>query len=272
MKNFIISCFLLTLTAKAQLTLESVYPTPGRSFLTTIAPNQYKYFFFDFALSQFKLYNLNHSVYMTVNVPIPYNSSTDNYSIGFVSKSLFDCDSTNIEYAMMNLKTGAADLAPYFAVYRTNGTLFQKIDSVRYQNYGTGASQGTYYNLVPIINTPYGTKLLLSKPNGRAAIYSVCSLLPTNLLNNQTNPEELQLAYPNPTSNQINLPYKLSGNEQNGRLIIYNTMGQIIKEFDVDNSFNTIILNKNELPSGTYIYNIQCGGSVIKGDKFIITN
>lgn len=264
---------LLSLTGKAQMALENLYTGQGKFVLTQIAPNQFKYFLFDPPTNQFKLYHLNHSLYMTVNIPLIWNVSTDQYYVSFVTKSLFDCDTTNIEYAVMHLGNGSPSYPnPYFAVYRTNSTLFQKIDTVRYFNFSTGLQYGTYYNTVPIINTPVGAKLILSKPTGQAAVYSLCSLLPTNIVKNENPFDEMGNPFPNPTNNQITLPYSLPKNETSGRLVIVNSLGQTIKEFDVDNNFSSIILNKTELTPGTYFYNVKSGQAKSETKKFVITN
>lgn len=264
---------LFSLTGKAQMTLENLYTGQGKFVLTQIATNQFKYFLFDPPTNQFKLYNLNHSLYMTVNIPLTYNVSSSQYYVSFVTKSLFDCDSTNIEYAVMFLGDGSPTYpTPYFAVYRTSGTLFQKIDTVRYFNYSTGLQYGTYYNTVPIINTPAGAKLILSKPTGQAAVYSLCSVLPTNIVKNETPFDEIGNPFPNPTNNQITLPYSLPKNETSGKLVIVNSLGQTIKEFDVDSNFSSLILNKNELPTGTYFYQVKSGQTNSVAKKFIMTN
>ncbi len=264
---------LLSFSVKAQITLENLYSGTGKFVLTQIAPNQFKYFLFDPPTNQFKLYNLNHSLDMTVNIPLTFNLSSSQYYVSFVTKSLFDCDSTNIEYAVMFLGDGNAWYPnPYFAVYRTNGTLFQKIDSVRYFNYSNGINYGTYNNIVPIINTPAGTKLILSKPTGQAAVYSLCSFLPTSIVKNEYPFDEMGNPFPNPTNYQITLPYLLPKNETIGKLIITNSIGQIVKEFDVDDNFNSIMLNKNELSPGTYFYNIKSGQNNSETKKFILTN
>lgn len=277
MKKLLLLLLMTNGICNAQMVLENSYPNSaqatGKKFLLMqIAPSDYKYFIFDPAISQFKLYNINHSLYSTVNVPVTHNYTSNNYNVCFVTKSLFDCDSTNLEYAIMNLGDGSPTFpAPYFAVYRTNGSLFQKVDSCRFQNFGQGMVYGPVWNHIPIINTQAGAKLILSHVNGDVKVYGLCDALPTNIVKNNNDPELNSLPYPNPSTFKITLPYKIPENEKNGFLIVYDLKGSIIKEFEVDNSFENIILSTNDFANGTYLYTLKTKTSEIKGSKFIIS-
>lgn len=260
---------------KGQMTLEATYPSSSvnagkRFLLTQIEAMQYKYLVVEPTASQFKLYNLNHSLYMTVNIPVPFSSSLNNYNVCFVTKSLFDCDTSNIEYAIMNLGDGSPTYpTPYFAVYRSTGTLLQKIDSCRFLNYGSGLVYGPYMNPVPIINTTAGAKLILTHVNGSVKVYGLCSLLPTNISNINSNPFLDNLPYPNPTSSKINLPYKLADGET-GFIFIYDISGKKIKEYLVDSNFESLSPEIADFSSGEYFYSLKTNSGESKAKKFIV--
>ena len=276
MKNLFV-LFMFTIgICRGQMLLENSYPSAslssGKKFLLVqIAASDFKYFIFESATSQFKLYNLSHSLYATVNIPVTFSSSLNNYNVCFVTKSLFDCDTTNLEYAIMNLGDGSPTYpTPYFAVYRSTGLLLQKVDSCRFINYGQGLAYGPYNNSVPIINTPAGAKLILNHVNGSIKIYGLCSLLPTNITKNPFDIGVDALPYPNPSTNKIILPYKIIDADK-GTIIIYNVQGQKIKEFEVDNNFDNIILENTDLSNGTYFYTLKTTTSESKAKKFIVT-
>lgn len=272
-KKLLFVLFLICNIGRAQLTLENIYPASIRFYLTQIAQNEYKYLWIDPQGNAFKLYNLNHSLMLSETVPITYSASSSVYNITFVSRSLFDCDSTNIEYGIVFLGNGGPGYPnPYFAVYRTNGVLFQKIDSVRFLNYSTGVMAGTYNNHTPVINTPAGSKLILAKPNGQPAIYSLCGNIPTGIVKNGGDTFDDALPFPNPTNKQITLPYTFPGNETKGKMLIYNNSGQIIKEFDVDNTFNSIVLNTTDLSPGIFFYELVVKGKKSGAQKFIVAD
>jgi hypothetical protein len=273
MKKILFLLIIAIGTCKGQMVLENSYPNliSGQKFLLIqIEPSNFKYFIFDPNISQFKLYNINHSLYTTVNIPIAYSSTINNYNVCFVTKSLFDCDTTNLEYAIMNLGNGGpAFPTPSFSVYRSTGALLQKIDSCRFLNYGQGLVYGPYWNHSPIINTQAGAKLILSHVNGSVKVYGLCSVLPTNIAKDQLDAESNALPYPNPSSTKTILPYKMIGSEK-GAIIIYNIQGQKIKELEVDHNFENIILENNELSSGTYFYTLKTSSSESKAKKFIV--
>ncbi|MCU0360622.1 MAG: T9SS type A sorting domain-containing protein [Bacteroidia bacterium] len=280
MRKVLLFLFFAFQVGKAQLIYETTYTgAPWPFILTQISQNEYKYFVFNDVTNQIHLYNLNHSLFLTTTVPVIF--SNNNYAVNFVSRSLFDCDTSNIEYAIAYSGGSPSFPAPYFAIFRINGTLFQKIDSVRFINYSNGLAYATYNNAVPIINTPLGTKLILSKPNNNIVVYSLCGTLPNECANEiVTDIEDFsprdkhvqKLPYPNPMEETIHLPYDIPNNGKPGKMKVYNSMGQLVKEFEIDGNFKNIILFKGDLPSGTYIYNTIHDGELSASLKFVLTD
>lgn len=258
-KQIAILLFILSQTAIGQVTLESVYPNTigSAKFLlhTQLDSATHKYVLFDPQNSQFTIYNLNHSVYLNVSIPITYVTGSSQYQIAYVTKSLFDCDTSNIEYALSFLGDGFSSSYPKrFYVYRTDGTQVENIDSVCFMNFSGGWTYGPEQNK-PIVKTPIGSKLILRHLDGSTRIYAVCGNSPTNI-------EEIEQEsflgnpFPNPTQNFITIPYSLPYNEKSGTLKIFDINGKEIKSYTVDNNFNNIVLTTSELPSGTYYYQL----------------
>ena len=179
-----------TVNINAQITFEHSYAisVTGQGeefFLTNLGNNNYKYVIYDYTNSRFSLYNLNHTPYL-INIQIPFSVvdtiTNSYYRLGYISSTLFDCDSTNIEYAIM-LNTPRPTMHPNFAVYRVDGTLLFSKDTV-----GTvfciGCGSGSY-EMHPIMSTPTGSKLFLFNQNVsgvlQTLIYSLCGSLPENI-------------------------------------------------------------------------------------------
>lgn len=215
----------------------------------------YKYIYFDKINSHFTLYNLNHSVFMNVTIPITFNSNSSAYQIAYVSKSLFDCDTSNIEYALSFLGDGNPTSYPKrFYVYRTNGTQLVNIDSCCFLNYSNGWQYGPLYN-EPVVNTPIGSKLILRHLDGSTRIYSICGLNLTGIKKYDVN-NELGNPFPNPTEKTVTISYSLPEGEKNGTIKIYDSNGKEIRSYAVDNNFLNISLTIADLENGIYYYQL----------------
>ncbi len=273
MKKYIIILLIaLTQSAAGQVTLENIYPnTIGSAkflMLVQLDSSAYKYVLFDPQNSQFTIYNLNHSVFLNVNIPITYVAGSSQYQIAYVTKSLFDCDTSNIEYALSFLGDGFPTSYPKrFYVYRTNGTQLVNIDSCCFMNFSDGWKYGPEYNK-PIVNTPIGSKLILRCIDGSTRIYGVCGSLPAQIQEIE-NENILGNPFPNPTKDLITIPYSLPANEKSGTLKIYDINGKEIKSYNVDSNFNSVTLTTSELTSGTYYYQLLTSKGIV-GSKQII--
>ena len=115
----------------------------------------FKFLYADYSLNELKILNLDHSLFASITLPIQY-INRNKYKIGYVSKALFDCDSTTIEYAIMS-----GIYVHSFYVYREDGSLlFQKNRMV--PAYCIGCFIGSH-DVRPIVITPNGAKLFLLK-------------------------------------------------------------------------------------------------------------
>ena len=254
-KNLSILFALIQTMAFGQITLENTYPNAASNTqkdfgVTKLDSSTYMYYYVDYSNSMFTLYNLNHSVYQTVTIPVTYTNNI--YNIQHITKSLFDCDPSNIEYALMYHDNSNFPLSiNYVKIYRTNGAQIFNADSSKAVNCVGCAS--LYNNF--IVNTPNGTKMILRHENGSVKVFGLCGILPT-LITKLNTEELLSNPFPNPTNNLITIPYSLPNNEKSGTIKIYDINGKEIKSFIVDSNFTNITLTTSELVSGTYYYNL----------------
>ncbi|MBI4930557.1 MAG: T9SS type A sorting domain-containing protein [Bacteroidetes bacterium] len=254
-----------TANIKAQVNYENTYTVVNGSeelFLTNLGNNNYKYVFWNYYQNKFSLYNLNHSPYL-LNISPPLISDTAHF-IGYITTTLFDCDSTNIEYAVM---TQSPDITKKFYIYRTDGTLVFSRDSVTVQ-YCFGCNVGSVqYN--GIVNTPAGTKLFLFNGSNQRFIYGLCGTLPENITEiNQSS--SFVKVFPNPSSHQINFQITPPSNYQEYELTIFNSAFQTVKTTVITGATTQINIDSELLSAGVYFYSLQNKNKVFQTGKINI--
>lgn len=245
-KNLLFICLLLAgLTMKAQ-TLEHIY-IPSVSY-TKVASNESYYYSYNSGLKQMIIYSSNHSLYKVVNIPI--QDTMASIYTGF-SKTMFNSDN-KIEFGVI---TSYVPVGGSYMVFNEDGTQIFRRDST---------SSAIFYN------TPTGAKMIININNyttnkSYSEIYSLTGTVFAGKKEIDPTSTDI-LPYPNPTNNIIHLIYSMPEGMNTAKLIVNNLNGVTVKEFTVDRSFNDIILQAGELPSGIYLYGLE--GEVMK--KFII--
>lgn len=217
----------------------------------------------------FSLYNLDYSPYLlNVVSPIPLWVPPTYYQISYISKSLFDCDSSNIEFVITR-----GDRVSNFYIYRTDGALLFQRDSVT-GPYNVGGLNGTLYQEA-IVNTSYGTKLFLQDNNGQeydsVYIYSLCDSLPLNMFEQNVLPNYVQI-YPNPTTKCLNFNIQVPDYSQKYTLKIFTSDFKIIREIEIKEANFSLNFTQNPISSGVYIFVLESNGKIYQSGKFIINN
>jgi hypothetical protein len=80
---------------------------------------------------------------------------------------------------------------------------------------------------------------------------------------------ELSNAYPNPANSFATFDYDLKGID-NGRLIIYNLLGSVVKEVNIATSYGSVKVNTSDLEEGIYFYSLLIENESLKTHKLII--
>ena len=75
---------------------------------------------------------------------------------------------------------------------------------------------------------------------------------------------------PNPSSSEVKITFTLPEGVNHGELVLYNSNGQKLKVFEVDNRFGFIMLDNSRLPSGVYYYNIVANGAISSTQKMVL--
>ena len=279
-KLLFIALIVFGMNAKAQITLEHTYPqaSSGAYYYLQVVhftTAGYKYEIVDTASNVIALYNLNHSLYKTINIPTQPQPS-QYWNIEYVSDELFNTTPTDIEY----LITGAYAIpyVYYVRIYDENGVVLFAKDSVTVSTvYGATVRAPIYY-------TPLGVKMILDCKkcsNNSASIYSLPGILPCNdcsngivsgLINSGTRESEMGISnsYPNPTNSTTRIDYTFPNGVDQGEIVFYDLQGKEIKRYKVDRTFDHLLISTADIPAGTYFYQLQTSSQVSAGKKMVV--
>lgn len=257
---------LVAIRANAQIVFEHSYTNIHQGFtLVPIDSGEYKYIDVNYFNIDMTLYNLDHSLYTTIAMPSALVGSLTTY-VYYVTKRLFDCDTSQIEYLVQHQDPGTYTV--HVSIYREDGTLLFHASDYTIGG-GTG---GPGFSTFPIYNTPLGAKMILkSDTSSEARIYSLCGLAP--LYESPLEPvNTYSNVYPNPASNHITLEYRLPENLHQADLLVYSIDGTLVKQYRVTDDFHNVILSLENLPVGTYTYSIRTPSETLPAGKFLKSN
>jgi hypothetical protein len=231
---------LVATSINAQINLEHTYNVSAtNSTLTTIqlANSGYKFVLNEPSLNQVKLYNTNHSLWKTITVPTIPGFTLSN--VMHISENLFNLDA-QVEYIAYYYNISTTPAQYYTKIINENGTVIKDFpDRIPAGVVATGAN--TF-------------KLIVSDANLIREVYSLPGTS-NNLGVFDNEGTSVGFSYPNPASHFITLPYNLNGTNT-GVLTIYNLSGQVVESFDVDTTFDSILLDVSNYPTGMYRYGI----------------
>ncbi|MEP7235364.1 MAG: T9SS type A sorting domain-containing protein, partial [Ignavibacteriota bacterium] len=134
-------------------------------------------------------------------------------------------------------------------------------------------------NTIPqsVINTQFGTKLILLDSLNQAAVFSLPGKLPGSTTKSSVDPPSIvsgnplpTSAYPNPSNGQMRISYKLPLGVTTGELVIYTADGVEVKRLKVGEGFNDILVTKSDLSSGSYFYKLVTEKGDSEAKKLII--
>ena len=275
MKNFLLIALLaLWMNAGAQITLEHFYNN-NKSTFTVVRLSATNYKWAEIDSSTIKLYNANHSLYQTISI---VNAPVSPWDVLFISATLFDTDSTTIEY-MVDYSDGSMK-GSGVNIYRDNGAiLFSEQSSSAF--FGCFAMTDPVRPLwYPILATNTGTKMVLVAgydsltyiPNA-FKVYSLPGVYYPNTTPNISqidNQMGLSNPYPNPSIISAQIDYTLPDGVDRGEIVFYDLTGNEVKRFTVDKTFNTLFVSTSDITAGTYYYQLQTTRQSSEGKKMLV--
>lgn len=285
MKKLIITTFatlLFAFTSKSQIVLENTYSianTTKKSGLTLVKLeiSGEKYCLYNIKAKIITLYNLNHSIFKTINlVPLTkYRTGTNDstVSIAYISENLFNSDNL-IEVLSFDgnwyTEINSGDYGS-LNIFNELGNVIFSGDSLM----PTSKRGATYYGMEDgnfIFNTTVGSKMFLySYKNNTPTqkVYSLPGQLITSIQKLNTDYNNA-LPFPNPTNNSITVPYKLD-NGKEGKLVINDINGKMLFEYKIDTNFDNVLVDTNTMTAGNYFYSIYSSDKKVATGKFIVT-
>jgi hypothetical protein len=76
--------------------------------------------------------------------------------------------------------------------------------------------------------------------------------------------------YPNPAVDFAQVDYQFSGNNQEVKITIYNVLGLVVKEIDLDKDDRSVKISLRELNSGLYMYQLLVDGKPVATKKLMV--
>lgn len=196
----------------------------------------HKYVYINKTSNSFDVYNLDHSLFKSVQLTHPGNPM--GFNRYYLSKTLFNSDN-KIEFLIAFSNSGT------YSAYLMNE------DGVTLQtfNNSTGGE-------VTRVGGSY--KLLTSEYNA-GTIHTNVWNLPGQYLGVTSEPREgfgETEIYPNPVETVATITYTLPNGQKQAPLRIYNTIGILVKQLTVTDQFKNVLIHSGDLPRGNYVYEV----------------
>lgn len=235
-----------------QITLDHTYN--GWASVANLDISGYKYYLLDTQNEILKLYNNDHSLWKPVNLSVPagYQLTTTVYNI---SENLFSLDGkVCFTYSYY---TTTPDYQSETTVINENGTVLLTIAGANYA-YAVKVEEDT--KLLAYI-TNYTTNVTTTK------VYDLPGDLTTEV---SSLPFESLLPFPNPAMDVLTIPYPSDEMTEGGEIRVFNSGGQLMKSYQVDNTFNHIIIQPGTFSSGVYHYKIHNSTGELDAGSFVV--
>lgn len=283
---FTLICLAGILNLSSQITLEHTYPNAGYFCSISIGPSVVtgakpfymvslevsgqKYVSIDSQNQSITFYNLDHSFYKSISysaVPLLGNQAPDVEKLGatllYISEKLFDTDN-QIEFMYtVNNQSGCTT-----QIVNEDGSIILSANNEAPLVKSTQHNQS-----YPIYNTPVGTKMILSRRDSTAKVYSLGGTFTELVKNNNIFSENASLGlYPNPANKgrQVALEYNLPNEIKYAELVIHDELGKEIVRYTIANEMDKIIIDTDLFSAGIYYYTVVSNAKIIGTKKSIL--
>lgn len=265
MKKGIILLTLMVIshTSFSQIVLKQSYTYSAT--ITKINETTYKYFLMDVPNAQCRIYNLDFSLYKTINLP----TITDEwvYDIRFVSEGLFNIDTkiellyTTYRWITVNTQTGDGYYIYHSYIINEDGVELLDVPGALYSYvHETSPGENSLFLYIYDMSVdPYSIQ---------TNIYSVPGTY-ENIIGAKKSDLQLSLN-PNPARDLIQVKYTLPVNVPAARLLFVDSQGKQKKVIHLDNQSNTLNIDREELLSGIYFVFLESNGARSETKKLIL--
>lgn len=266
MKKLLITALLASsFASRAQVVLEHAYNGSYPVQLISIENEGHKYLTFDPVTMKAMIYNPNHSLFRSFATNIPANafiwSSFDEQELAYASKFLFNTDSLIEIVVHYTPHSGSAHTTE---IYNETGTALYTFADVN--NYEV-KKVGSDWKFITETISPTTAG---NAHNTFTSVYSLPGQYTgvTKLKNNDGTTESS--IYPNPMDQVATIEYNLPNGVNQAQISVYNSMGIMVRTYQVTSNYKDIIIQRNELPAGQYTYSVSAPGYNSVSQKFIV--
>ncbi len=256
-----------------QITLDTtLMPLNGWGFdmyPVQISATESKYLFSDSVNNTFSLYNMDFTPFL-LNIAVPEPFATWTFQVLYVTRTLFDCDSTNIEF-VYEATLGGTGNNPFY-IMRTDGTQLFKRDSA-YGAYCLGGCLGLTDILRPIRNTSSGAKLFLHIPGGNGqltSIYSLCGTLHVDGFDFSEVNQSVVKLFPNPTTGSLTFQISAPDNVNEYELVIVDNNAKELRREKINLRNDKYVIDVSNFSSGIYYYSLCTKNKAYQSGKFVL--
>jgi len=266
------SLILFSFNGICQMTLDHSYTGSSSDFakIVNLSLSGKKIAVYNGMSKVFNFYNLDYSLWKTITLPtlsggsFPSSWQNGNFTnVYYPSETLFNTD-TFLEVAIMYFPNiGNSKLL----IVNENSNVVDSIPDVVIQ----------WDNSFTVYSTANNQFRAVVQNSNGTSIYNLPGTIPCELCGNglgvaknQKSRDGISEPIPNPSSGQVKITFQLPQDVKDGEIEIFNTNGQKIKSYKVDNAFGYIMVDNSILPSGIYYYNLISNGNITSTKKMVV--
>lgn len=248
MIRYTILLLLLTISARAQITLEHTHNSIVNVY--NLEDEGYKYMGVNTGVnsSTIFIYNEDHSLWKKVIPPIP--SKSYSISASALSTKLFNSNgAVEMIITYIDTSAGLSNWKGCLEVIDENGASLLKLIRNQTSMNGSIHKVGNRFKM-----------FVYDYTNAKTDVYD----LPGKMLNVQKpgkGQETSSSFYPNPMNSAATLSYTLPDGVQQGNIQVYNSQGVLVRSYPVSNNSGFVSVERGALPAGNYIYQVQTTGA-----------
>jgi hypothetical protein len=253
--------FILFFALSAQVTLEKKYNYSAS--VVKLETQGYKYYLMDVPNSQCRIYNLDHSVFRTINCAVPNNFYLAD--IKHISENLFDNDDgIELIYTYYKYNTAKAYYEYESKIINEDGSeIISAIKGAQYVY--VNKTDDDIYKLFA-----YCFDYSVFPEKVWTNIYNLPGAPIVSAYLQKDDPNILLNAFPNPASETVKVAYSLPENVNTGKLHLFDNNGKSVSQFIIDNHTDFLSLDISQYNSGVYHYFIEYENTRTPSKKLVI--
>ncbi len=239
----------------AQITLEHSYTQSGN--LTELDENEFKYFMMDVPMKQCKIYNTDHTLFKSINLPVPEGYFL--YDMKYVSRNIFnDDDKIELLYIYYKIQVVNAKEVYYYGmkVINESGEVLVSL------------KDGAFAEILDVAGEPklvawqyiWSDYFYLIYTN----VYSIGGSNASAIINRQ---DQLLKLFPNPAQDLVNIVLDPEGIQSDERIVLSDMQGKIMKNISIEEGSQRVTFPTADLTPGTYIINRVSNGEITGSAK-----